>query len=181
MQINLHCVSQFGHYTCVLEAAVRNWDINLTRVVTDTGSLTELETCTLTHTWTHRTQETGKTNDIFCISCIIPAMSVSTIHKDQLPSTPHTHRNEIVQCSLNNHFSVQLNSCWRSSLLSLLSENSRLPLFNPLRGSRREGERKRETSIECWQGHNLPSLHTLFTVSLPAAIPSSLNGAIKNK
>lgn len=28
-----------------------------------------------------------------------------------------------------------------------------------------EREKEGETSIECWQGHNLPSLHTLFTVS----------------
>lgn len=96
-------------------------------------------------TRTHKTQETGRTNDVFCTSCIISAMSVSTIHKDLLPFSPHTHRSEIAQCCLNNHFSVQLNSCWRSSLLSLLSENSPLPLFNPLRGSRereREGERE---------------------------------------
>lgn len=175
--MNLHCVRQLGHYACVLEVAIRNWDINLPCMVTDTW-----QSCRYTHVskWRQRTHETGKNNEIFCISCVIPAKSVSTIHKDQLPSSPHTHRSEIVQCCLNYHFSVQLNSCWRSSLHSLLSENSPLPPFNPLRGGR-EREWERETSIECWQGHNLPSLHTLFTVSLPAAIPSFLNGAIKNK
>lgn len=108
----------------------------------------------------------GITKDLFCISHII---CVSTSHKERLPSWLCTHRSEIAPRCLNSHFSVQPNSCWRSSLLS---ENSPLPLFNPLGGERK---RVRETNIQCWQGHNLPSLHTLFTVSFPAAVPRSLS------
>lgn len=87
-------------------------------------------------------------------------------------SSQHARRSEIVQLRLNNNFSVQPNSCWHSSLCSLLSENFFLPLFLILRGKAGKWERGKEgeASIECWQGHNLPSLHTLFTVLLSAAI-----------
>lgn len=140
-------------------------------------SLTEILTYTRS---SMTTQNYRETKHLLCISLVISAISVSPICKYQLPSSLHSHRSEIVQSHLNDNFSVQLNSCWRSSLLGLPSENSTFPFLNPLRGSR-ERERRRETKIQCWQGHNLPSLHTLFTVSLPAAIPSSLNRAIKNK
>lgn len=146
--MNLHCISQFELNMCVLEVAVRNWDINSTHVATDTGSLTETQIYTLTCMFAHGCTEfkrLAKLTTYFIFYASFFARSVSTIHKDQLPSSLHIHRSEIVQCCLNNHFSVQLNSCWRSSLLSLLSENSPLPLFNPLRGSRERGwERGRE-------------------------------------
>lgn len=143
------------------------------------GSLTAVQRqYIVTLTFTNRMKETGKTNNVFHTLYVTFEKFVAIIHKDLLPSSLHTRRSE--HYCLNSNFSVQLNTCWHSSLFSLLFENSPLPLFNPLKESREE-TRKRETSIECWRGHNLPPLHTLFTVFLPAAIPSSLNGVIKNK
>lgn len=65
------------------------------------------------------------------------AFANTTIQKRRLASS--LHRSEMAQCCLNNNFSVQLNSCWRSSLPLLLPENSPLPLFNPLMRRRERG------------------------------------------
>ncbi len=172
--MNPHRLRQLGDHVCVLEATLRNWNINSPGVVTDTW---------LSYRYAHKfpnedteQKRLAKLMKYFVFHASFLQHLCLQFTKTSLHPHP-TLRNEIVQCCLNYHFSVQLNSCWRSSLLS---ENSPLPPFNPLRGSG-ERERDRETSTECWQGHNLPSLHTLFTVSLPAAIPSFLNGAIKNK
>lgn len=182
MEINLHCVNQFGP-ACVLEAPGLHWDINMTRVVPDTPNrATDIHS--YTHMFTHEHTELKRLAKL-TIYFVFYASFLQRLFLQFIKTSSPLHRTLTGVRLCSAVWTIISQSSWihaDAPVCSVCFLKTPLFLFLILWGEAERGrEKERETSIECWQGHNLPSLHTLFTVSLPAAIPSSLNGAIKNK